>query len=543
MSATAPWFRQQYFDPDGKPLSGGHLCFYSAGSVAYKNIWLDLVSTNPAPNPMPLDSSGVVSKQYFLDSGLYDIAIYDANNELVDTIYNVQSVAGGSVYPTPASSGYLYYDSGTGTYSWVAINALDDHKVMTTNTDATPSYLNNKVVASDGITINTNIGAYGAMLQIRSKGQVSVDGTDSLGYLFDKIGASAGITKTNINGQCLLNADLGYIANNINIYQLMANYKGPSHQILWYGVDQANSEYGPVVSASALSFGDPTRLGALYAPSIQSEGSIIVGARDGFWDSQWFSMFYNSIGGTVQLTPGYSNTKYIYAHNNSNNASVVTDKASFGNLANNGLVFAAMMPNTSDDLIYLNTATGLSYNPTSTILTAPKLAIGNLTSAGVLVNDASGNVSSVPAGTFTDDHMLLVSSQDTTPSYLGTKLAAGNNIGFQVTSDSHGQKLWISARSNMLLNPTYVTTNYTVIDTDVLVCNNSNNAITVTLPTPGTTYNGRGVYVYNMGTSSVTINTVSGGIVGYTPSISGYGKMLFRCLKGADGNYYWMAGA
>ena len=30
---TAPFFRQQFFGPTGKPLSGGRIEFYSAGSA------------------------------------------------------------------------------------------------------------------------------------------------------------------------------------------------------------------------------------------------------------------------------------------------------------------------------------------------------------------------------------------------------------------------------------------------------------------------------------------------------------------------------
>lgn len=95
LTYTAPFYRQQFLDPQGNPLSGGHLNFYSAGSTAKKNIWLDLTRTNRGANPQPLDSSGVPTQQYYLESGLYDIAIYNESNELVQTLYTIEA-AGGS---------------------------------------------------------------------------------------------------------------------------------------------------------------------------------------------------------------------------------------------------------------------------------------------------------------------------------------------------------------------------------------------------------------------------------------------------------------
>ena len=503
---TPPLFRNQFFDQNGNPLSGGKIYFYSAGSTSFKNIWLDLTKTNPAQNPMPLNSSGVVSKQYFMESGLYDIWIYNSSNELIQTLYNIETGNG--------SGG----------------SSVSDHLVIVDSNDTQPGTLVDKIIGSPTVNIAIENILGKDVLKVTSLGEVSAGGSDAPGYLINKISNSSGGLNINLqSGKVDLGLDYTYIKSNFTNLPYSVWFSGSN---------------GNLVGTQALTFGDPSRQAALYAPSIQAQGSMIVGSSgNAFWDEDNFYLRYPANNGIVQLSPD-STDKYIYAHNSLGNASIVTDKASFANLANNGVVFACEWPNSSEDQIFLHTQTGFSFNPSTNLLTTPKLSTGtlnisSLTTSGVLVNDSNGNITSTPIGNFTDDHLVFVDSLDTTPGYLGTKLAAGTNIGFSITTDSHGSKLWISARSNMLLNPTYIQANYTVVDTDVLVVNNSNNSITVTLPTPGSTYNGRLIIVTQTGSGLLTINTVSGGIIGNTPSISAIGRQEFRCLKGPDNNYYW----
>lgn len=170
---TFPFFHQRYFDNEGNPLAGGSLTFYRAGSTALKPIYLDQSGTS-APNPMPLDSSGIPEWQYFAEEGEYDIVISNAAGARIQKVLRINCVAGeGSPfpdpanpgflywdgatyswvemprYPTPGNSGYLHYDAGTQTYSWVAITP-DDHKVANSAGDI-PGYLKDKIVDSDTI--------------------------------------------------------------------------------------------------------------------------------------------------------------------------------------------------------------------------------------------------------------------------------------------------------------------------------------------------------------------------------------------------------
>lgn len=105
---TAPFFQQQYLGSDGLPIAGGHINFYAAGSTVRKAIWLDRTHQNEAPNPLPLDSAGVPTKQYFLDDGLYDIAIYSAAGVLIHTLYNIETSGGGSGTATDAGMKRYY---------------------------------------------------------------------------------------------------------------------------------------------------------------------------------------------------------------------------------------------------------------------------------------------------------------------------------------------------------------------------------------------------------------------------------------------------
>lgn len=170
---TAPFFRQQFFGPTGKPLTGGRIEFYSAGSATPKSVYANRNMTVNLGNVLQFDDAGV-PEQYFMASGEYDIKIYDQYNQLVDNPLRIDASGGPSspfpdpanpgflhwdgtiyewipiqMYPTPGNSGYLHYDAGTQTYSWVSITP-DDHKVANSDTDI-PGYLKDKIIDSPTI--------------------------------------------------------------------------------------------------------------------------------------------------------------------------------------------------------------------------------------------------------------------------------------------------------------------------------------------------------------------------------------------------------
>ena len=194
---TPGFFSQQYFDNNGKILSGGKLYFYSAGSTSLKSIYENYSKTSSQTNPLILDSNGRAD-QYFLDTGLYDIKITDSLDNEIQTLKSVETYTGDmDSYPTPTASGYLYYDSDTSTYSWISASSLvasiygtpaaasylhysgsayewvnpsftSDHLLITSATDGTASYLINKIGASTGINIIESTGSYGKILKVVS---------------------------------------------------------------------------------------------------------------------------------------------------------------------------------------------------------------------------------------------------------------------------------------------------------------------------------------------------------------------------------------
>jgi len=76
--------RPRYADLDGKPLSGGSIEFYDAGTTTLKNVYQSHVEdpSNLAQNPAPLDASGYVYNEngIWLTSGPYKIIIKDSND-------------------------------------------------------------------------------------------------------------------------------------------------------------------------------------------------------------------------------------------------------------------------------------------------------------------------------------------------------------------------------------------------------------------------------------------------------------------------------
>lgn len=541
----------------GVACANGFLYTYVARSDQVpKPVYADYALTTARTNPVQLDGYGIAPELFLADGGYYFIVKDALGNEMYsrDNVYPAGIGGSGDTYRVALNSsdtdpGFLLDklvqgDNITLTVvgsTLVISGATGDHKLLVNADDPVAGYLASKLVLAagqPGLSLTPIYGRSGSTLALQSLGMVSVDGTDVIGYLGTKIAAGAGIVKALINGTVLIAVDLDYL--NSHLAPPLSNYTGPSHQVPFWGA--ADNGYGPLVTTPAFTFGDPTKLGALCVPSLQSLGSIIIGDREGFWDGQFFTMNYPTNGGQISLTPGYSNTKYISAHNSEGNATVATDKASFANLAQNGVVFASMLPNTSEDLIYLHTDDGLSYNPTTKLFTVPDLAIGSIDAAGVLVNDASGKVSSVPASTFSDDHLVFATAQDTNPGPLGLKLGAGANIGFNVTSDSRGDKLWISARANMLLNPTYVQANYTIVDTDTeVVYNGTASSVTITLPPAGSTHNGRGIYISS--TASNATVTMSGTMAGDSAYFTGIGQRQIRCLKMPDNSWAWIVRA
>lgn len=74
----------QCFGPDGKPLAGGKVYSYAAGTTTNKATYTTMQGDVPNPNPITLDQNG--KAKIFLGDGAYRLRIFDKNGALIDDI-------------------------------------------------------------------------------------------------------------------------------------------------------------------------------------------------------------------------------------------------------------------------------------------------------------------------------------------------------------------------------------------------------------------------------------------------------------------------
>ena len=74
----------QCFGLDGKPLAGGKVYTYSAGTTTNKATYTTMAGTVPNSNPVILDQNG--KAKIFLGDGAYRMRILDSNDALIDDI-------------------------------------------------------------------------------------------------------------------------------------------------------------------------------------------------------------------------------------------------------------------------------------------------------------------------------------------------------------------------------------------------------------------------------------------------------------------------
>lgn len=105
---NAPWFLQQFVDPaNGKPLAGGKLYFFVAGSTTLpKNVYTDFALTMPWTQPLILDAGGY-APEYFMESGLYKVVVVQAGGNPDSPVYTRDNVSGTNNGGSVSSATYL----------------------------------------------------------------------------------------------------------------------------------------------------------------------------------------------------------------------------------------------------------------------------------------------------------------------------------------------------------------------------------------------------------------------------------------------------
>ncbi|MCS4234405.1 hypothetical protein [Stenotrophomonas sp. BIGb0135] len=92
-----------------QPCAGGSLAFYEIGTTTPKNTWSDSGKTVLNPNPAPLDSSGRVNTNVWLD-GAYSVRLRDSAGVVIWTRDVDSGTAAGLTIPTLASGQWLTND-------------------------------------------------------------------------------------------------------------------------------------------------------------------------------------------------------------------------------------------------------------------------------------------------------------------------------------------------------------------------------------------------------------------------------------------------
>ena len=86
--ALMPYPKIRFFDANGKPLAGGKVYFYEAGTSTPKDTYTDSSGSAKNTNPVILDANG--EAEIWL-SGFYKVVLKDANDNLLWEVDNVSS--------------------------------------------------------------------------------------------------------------------------------------------------------------------------------------------------------------------------------------------------------------------------------------------------------------------------------------------------------------------------------------------------------------------------------------------------------------------
>ena len=417
---TAPWFLQVFFDPNtGKPLSGGKVYFFVAGStVIPKDIYADYPLANPLPNPLVLDAAGT-APEYYMEPGLYKIVVTRADGNLSSPVATRDNVAGVGV--------------GTG-------SSTDTYTVTTTAADGAPDYLANKLTA--GPTLTWTPVQTGANIVLRADvvpsaildGKVKVNAGDTPGYLGSKIEQGTGLLVSDTGPTVQVGVNTTWLA----AWLASSGYKAlPAVQPYRLWVSDAA---GDLTSYASLAY-DGTNLTAakLTTPNISLLDLMRAESDTARLDvaADQMSMI-DQIGGVPSgITSWMLNLNGLKAQSPYGTWAVITDRVGRNGQFPGRVQFSAILDEGGTQA-YITDDDKLLYDGSK--LTVPGLVIDGL-GEGVLSVDIDGNVT---AGT--GSNKVAVDALDTIPGFLATKIVAGTGIRFTTTSDGvNGKIIHVSA--------------------------------------------------------------------------------------------------
>ena len=159
----------------------------------------------------------------------------------------------------------------------------------------------------------------------------------------------------------------------------------------------------------------------------------------------------------------------------------------------------------------------------------------------IKANELSGMVINQQGGP-TDYYLEVINkgfvgySEDDTLSFLQNKLKPGAGITLTSASDpTYGTQLIVNAKGNSWRLIKYLTSNYTVLDTDDTLIIRATGVV-ITMPTPGSAYEGRIITIRCSGGSNSA--NMTGSIVG-SSAVSGLTKLEYMCYNTGSA-YFWV---
>ena len=190
------------YDHEGLPAPGAKLYHRVAGTELPKAIYYDAALTSECPQPLVADSEGRFP-QFFLEGGAYRFVLFDADDvQLRPPEDPIWGANGGSIFPTPTNSGFLYYDEGTDTYSWIQVEGA---KVKVDADDPVAGYLSEKLTDSDTIhweVLPDHSGIHAVVQEgVGDTYKVKLDADDAVpGYLDEKMADATDVQFTPKSG-------------------------------------------------------------------------------------------------------------------------------------------------------------------------------------------------------------------------------------------------------------------------------------------------------------------------------------------------------
>lgn len=118
---------QQFFSASGKPLAGGKINTYAAGTSTPQSTFADNGGANTNPNPIILDSNGRSPVAIWLTAQVtYRFVITDSNNNIVTTLDNISGINDVQSSPVTPSGSVMVFPQTTVPTGWTRVSTYDD---------------------------------------------------------------------------------------------------------------------------------------------------------------------------------------------------------------------------------------------------------------------------------------------------------------------------------------------------------------------------------------------------------------------------------